>query len=129
MPLRTLQLWKRHDDKFGESPAAIQPALGKRFGKKRGHKGKVRLGHLRLLKEIVEENPAWYLDEISDEFHRRNQDGQTFHYTTLWRASCGTDAATRSAPAPPRPRSETRCSGPSAASRARPSRARDVCLR
>ena len=77
VPLRTFQLlprWKRHYDMFGESPAATQPVLGKRFGKKRGRKGKIRLGHLRLLKEIVEENPAWYLDEISDEFHRRNQD-------------------------------------------------------
>ena len=74
IPLRTIQLWKSHYDKFGESPAATSAALGKRYSR-RGRKSKIRIGHLRILKDIVEENPAWYLDEISDEFHRRNQDG------------------------------------------------------
>ena len=86
LPLRTIQRWKSHYDKFGESPRATEMFLGTRYASTKRRATKLRTGHLRILKAIVEENPAWYLDEISDEFHRRKQDQLSFHYTTLWRA-------------------------------------------
>jgi len=66
LPRQTLYRWKKHFDWFGETPQeTMQRTGGNRFGGKKGINYTVQ----QKIKQIIDDDPSLYLDEIRKKLH------------------------------------------------------------